>query len=415
MSFPSQSSRSNNAFVTLLTSDHYLPGALVLAESLRISHGISKKGKQRAATSTSSAAAGFQVVALITPDTLSVQSIKALRRSGLFDWIVGVEPIGFRQILATSNTADAASLMPATLDSDLNTKIEEMERNLGLLGRPDLTNTLTKLHAWRLGRDSAHLVTYSASSVRGPTQIWTGFDKIVFLDADALVLRRIDHLFQLGSNVHFAAAPDTGWPDAFNSGVMMLRPSTKTFEAIRSFARTTGSWDGADQGLLNDFFGPEDGMDDDTSNAGAASAPGGGWKRLSFRYNVTSHGGYTFAPAYQRYGQSINIVHFIGQNKPWNRPGPSGTAQPNPLVAPRDLDSHPITPDQPDYLLALWHSAFASLYPSSGSASPDSEIEILHTERGVEVVERRKFTVPTFHAVWDAEEREEDSAFSAPT
>ncbi|SPO21771.1 related to glycogenin-2 beta [Ustilago trichophora] len=416
MSSSSQHSSTNNAFVTLLTSDHYLPGALVLAESLRLSHGVSKKGKLRAATPRT-ASPDFQVVALITPDTLSVQSIKALRRSGLFDWIVGVEPIGFRQILASSppaaisTSAAAKPLLPAMLDSELNAKILEMEKNLGLLGRPDLTNTLTKLHAWRLGRDSAHLIAHGASSVDGTSQSWQGFDTIVFLDADTLVLRPIDHLFRMGDKVSFAASPDTGWPDAFNSGVMMLTPSSATFEAIRSFARSTGSWDGADQGLLNDFFGPEDGSGDLTGDAqDAASAPGGGWKRLSFRYNVTSHGGYTFAPAYQRYGQSINIVHFIGQHKPWNRPRPSGTAQPNLLVGPRDLDSQPITPDQPDYLLALWHSAFSSLYPTSGSTSPDSEIEIVHTERGVEVVERRKFTVPTFHAVWDAEAREENTA-----
>ncbi|TKY85077.1 hypothetical protein EX895_006157 [Sporisorium graminicola] len=420
MTSSSQHNSTNNAFVTLLTSDHYLPGALVLAESLRITHGNSRKGKLRADAPTSSPA-NFQLVALITPDTLSVQSVKALRRSGLFDWIVGVEPIGFRQILASSPPPgipiavnDHATVVPsATLDSELNDKILQMERNLNLLGRPDLTNTLTKLHAWRLGRDSAHLIVHGATSTQDAAQVWQGFDKLVFLDADTLVLRPIDHLFRLGNNVHFAAAPDTGWPDAFNSGVMMLTPSSSTFEAIRSFARTTGSWDGADQGLLNDFYGPEDGSEDAAAGVqGAVSAPGGGWKRLSFRYNVTSHGGYTFAPAYQRYGQSINIVHFIGQHKPWNRPRPSGVAEPDPLVGPRDLDSQSITPDQPDYLLAIWHSAFASLYPSSGSTSPDSEIEIVHTERGVEVVERRKFTVPTFHAVWDAEARGDQATIS---
>lgn len=420
----SQHRNATNAFVTLLTSDHYLPGALVLAESLRLSHGVARKGKLRADTPAASTA-DFQVVALITPETLSVQSIKALRRSGLFDWIVGVEPIGLRQILASSppagisTSAHSKPVLPTMLDSELNAKILAMEKNLALLGRPDLTNTLTKLHAWRLGRDSAHLIAHGASSVDGTSQSWQGFEKVIFLDADTLVLRPIDHLFHLGSSVRFAAAPDTGWPDAFNSGVMVLTPSSETFEAIRAFARGTGSWDGADQGLLNDFFGSEDGdLLGDAVSQDSATAPGGGWKRLSFRYNVTSHGGYTFAPAYQRYGQAINIVHFIGQHKPWNRARPHGSAQPNPLGGPRDLASPPITPDQPDYLLALWHSAFASLYPTSGASSPDSEIEIVHTERGVEVVEHRKFTVPTYHAVWDAEAREEDASttyFNAPS
>lgn len=42
------------------------------------------------------------------------------------------------------------------------------------------------------------------------------------------------------------------------------------------------------------------------------------------RYNVTPSAAYTYKPAYQRYGHKINVVHFIGPNKPWanlqNRP-----------------------------------------------------------------------------------------------
>lgn len=402
---------SSNAFVTLLTSDSYLPGALVLAESLRITHGRSRKGKRRVDEPPYAAGSSFQLVALITPETLSIQSIRALRRSGLFDWIVGVEPIGFRQILAHTTTSDAnpPSGTTSVLAAELDKKVLQMERNLGLLGRPDLVNTLTKLQVWRLGRDSKDLIGHLAASPLA-TATWQGFDKVVFLDADTLVLRRIDHLFRLSDDPRFAAAPDTGWPDAFNSGVMLLKPSVSTFESMREFARSTGSWDGADQGLLNDFFGNEQGMDDDTTSE--AAAPGGGWKRLSFRYNVTSHGGYTFVPAYQRYGSSINVVHFIGQSKPWNMPRPNGYAVPNPLAEPTNLGSQIITPDQSDYLISLWHSAFTSLYPSSASASPGEDFTIVHTDRGVEVIEKQAFSVPTYHAVWDVvaqEERDSES------
>ena len=70
--------------------------------------------------------------------------------------------------------------------------------NLFLMGRPDLLHTFTKIALWRQ----------------------TQYSKIVYLDADMVVLQNLDHLFQL--DVPFAAAPDIGWPDAFNSGFMML-------------------------------------------------------------------------------------------------------------------------------------------------------------------------------------------------
>ncbi|KAN0060682.1 glycogenin glucosyltransferase [Thecaphora frezii] len=387
----------SNAFVTLLTSDHYLPGALVLAQSLWRAHGLAKDADATPTERQPSAAKPkpFDVVALITPDTLSVQTVKALRRSGLFDWIVGVEQIGFRQLLATRTDESGSDGLV------VNETLRAMEKNLALLGRPDLQDTLTKLHAWRLGRDSAASFPDFVTSV-SDSAVWQGYDKVVFLDADMLVLRPIDHLFSLVSDPSFAASPDTGWPDAFNSGFMLLKPSQATFDSIRDFARQRGSWDGADQGLLNDFFGPA--TEEDQPVGASEVAPGGGWKRLSFRYNVTSHGGYTFAPAYQRYGNSIMASHFIGQHKPWNRPRPSGIADPNPHTEPQPDDGTlRIRPSQPDYLLALWYDTFASVYPSSAFGTPTSGIEIVHTSRGVEVIEKRTFTVPTYKAVWDAE------------
>lgn len=56
-------------------------------------------------------------------------------------------------------------------------------------------------------------------------QIWTltEYEKLIFLDADALVLRNIDHLFELDSA--FAVAPDSGCPEHGNTGVFLLKPS----------------------------------------------------------------------------------------------------------------------------------------------------------------------------------------------
>jgi len=150
--------------------------------------------------------------------------------------------------------------------------------HLALLQRPDLGVTFTKLHCWRLIQ----------------------FSKCVFLDADTIVLQNCDELF---SREEFSAAPDAGWPDCFNSGVFVYKPSLQTFSDLVRMAETEGSFDGGDQGLLNSFF----------SDWGTKDIA----KHLSFTYNMTATAMYTYLPALKRFGKSIKILHFIGRNKPW--------------------------------------------------------------------------------------------------
>lgn len=75
----------------------------------------------------------------------------------------------------------------------------------------------------------------------------------MYVDADIVALRAVDELFDL--NVPFAAAPDIGWPDCFNSGVMVLAPNVGDFWSLHTLASSGSSFDGADQGLLNEYFG----------------------------------------------------------------------------------------------------------------------------------------------------------------
>ena len=69
------------AFVTLLTSDAYLPGALTLAAALKDVHP----------SPPASPEVDFQTVCLVTPETVDVSSIKLLRRA--FNVVIGVEII----------------------------------------------------------------------------------------------------------------------------------------------------------------------------------------------------------------------------------------------------------------------------------------------------------------------------------
>ena len=145
--------------------------------------------------------------------------------------------------------------------------------HLALLNRPELGITFTKLHAFKL----------------------TDYSSCVFLDADTLVLANVDELF---AKPGFAAAPDVGWPDCFNSGVFVFQPSATTFSELVAMAEAEGSFDGADlvtylldrsadvcllacllaggdQGLLNQYF-----------SSWATSGPEA---RLAFGFNMTAN------------------------------------------------------------------------------------------------------------------------------
>ncbi|XP_042644280.1 glycogenin-2 isoform X5 [Tyto alba] len=150
---------------------------------------------------------------------------------------------------------------------------------LALMQRPELGVTFTKLHCWTL----------------------THYSKCVFMDADTLVLCNVDELFD---REEFSAAPDSGWPDCFNSGVFVFRPSLKTYSLLLQFAAEHGSFDGGDQGLLNSFF----------SNWATADIG----KHLPFIYNLSSSAVYTYVPAFNHFGRDAKVVHFLGATKPWN-------------------------------------------------------------------------------------------------
>ena len=69
------------AFVSLLTSDSYLPGVLTLAAALKDIHPSPAVHPE----------VDFQTVCLVTPETVDISSIKLIRKA--FDVVVGVEII----------------------------------------------------------------------------------------------------------------------------------------------------------------------------------------------------------------------------------------------------------------------------------------------------------------------------------
>ncbi|KAL8190210.1 UNVERIFIED_CONTAM: hypothetical protein K2H54_043790 [Gekko kuhli] len=189
------------------------------------------------------------------------------------------------RMLAILITPHVSRVMRAVLSNifDSVVDVDEIDSKdavrLALLNRPELGVTFTKLHCWTL----------------------TQYSKCVFMDADTLVLCNVDELFD---REELSAAPDSGWPDCFNSGVFVFRPSLETFSLLLQFANECGSFDGGDQGLLNRFF--SDWATTDIS------------KHLPFLYNLSSNAVYTYAPAFRYFGKDAKVVHFLGSAKPWS-------------------------------------------------------------------------------------------------
>ncbi|XP_030950289.1 UDP-glucuronate:xylan alpha-glucuronosyltransferase 2-like isoform X1 [Quercus lobata] len=82
-------------------------------------------------------------------------------------------------------------------------------------------------------------------------RLWqlTDYDKVIFIDSDILVLRNLDLLF------HFPQMTATGNDvSIFNSGIMVIEPSNCTFRVFIDRTKDIISYNGGDQGFLNEVF-----------------------------------------------------------------------------------------------------------------------------------------------------------------
>ena len=156
--------------------------------------------------------------------------------------------------------------------------------------RPALNSTFSKLHVFGLHRD---------------------FDKVVYLDADVLVLQNLDALFalDLSRGIPVAAAPEIMPPDRFNTGVMVVVPSEALHRRLLEAAAGAQTPEAYDQGLLNDVFA-------DWFAQPAAN-------RLPFEYNVLQTVANYYEPAWNMLRPKMKVLHFAGDDsmKPWSFSG----------------------------------------------------------------------------------------------
>lgn len=123
--------------------------------------------------------------------------------------------------------------------------------------------------------------------------------RAVFLDADTIVLRNLDHLFD--TRLPFMAACDHNCAnlqnlDALNSGVFVTSPSPRTYDAMVERLRTDDRlWTRTDQTFLQTFF-PE-------------------WNHLSWAYNAVQY--LRLAPNAPFDVKRVYVVHYA-MHKPWD-------------------------------------------------------------------------------------------------
>ena len=187
------------AYVTLVTNADFARGAAALLRSLELSGTRAERVVMHTAA---------------VPEAALV----ALRTRGA--WLVPVE------LLPTSEAFNAAHAKGALHGAAPFTKGEKPPFHTPL-------DNFAKLRLWQLD-----------------------YDRVVFLDADTLVLRNIDRLFDYPE---FCAAPNVyeGLGDfhRMNSGVFTARPSEATFAAMMERLDVPGAfWRRTDQTFLQDFF-----------------------------------------------------------------------------------------------------------------------------------------------------------------
>jgi len=131
------------------------------------------------------------------------------------------------------------------------------------------------------------------------TKLWifgiSCLDRIVFLDADCLVLKSIDDLFDEGSLRCAADCVEDSETRRLNSGLIAFAPSAELRDLVFGKAYDTASYDHGDQGLLDNIL---------RANV----------KYLPSEYNLTRH--YALLHGPEASLDAARVIHYIVK-KPW--------------------------------------------------------------------------------------------------
>lgn len=227
-----------NSYVTLVSNEDYVIGARALAQSLRMVD------------------AAWPLTVLAPPNVPGLDALTALGCD-----VRAVEPLPLSEAFRTRHSRRSQhKAAPFTKGSKPTFH--------------DPLGNFVKLRLWEL----------------------TELERVVFLDADTLVVQNIDHLF---GYPEFSAAPNVYETLAdfhrLNSGVFVAQPSRDTFDQmLHHLDQPDVFWRRTDQTFLQDFF-PR-------------------WHGLPYTYNVLQYVWFNLPTLW--HWPSIHVIHYQYE-KPW--------------------------------------------------------------------------------------------------
>lgn len=236
---------SKNAYVTLFTGEPYLPGVIALVRSLTLTQTQAD-------------------IVILHTEGVSESALKPLRDMGAKTVQTKLLDVsdGFRQLHRKDKIHGDAPFTKGR--------------------KPDFHTPLAnfcKLRLWQL----------------------TQYENVVFLDADTIVLRNMDTLFDYPE---FCGAPNVyeslGDFHRLNSGVFTAKPSEATFNDMMDKLDVLGVfWRRTDQTFLQSYF-PE-------------------WQGLPIFYNMLQYVWFNLPELWQ--WDSIKLIHYQYE-KPWEPDNP---------------------------------------------------------------------------------------------
>lgn len=177
------------------------------------------------------------------------------------DYVIGAAAL-IRSLRRTGTTADLV-VMYTDLPGDDLARISALGARLVQVDLLPTSDAFNALH----GRDRLHGAAPFTKGEKPPfhtpldnfakLRLWQlDYERVVFIDADAIVLQNIDRLFDYPE---FSAAPNVyeslGDFHRLNSGVFTARPGAATFDAMLAHLDRPGQfWRRTDQTFLESYF-----------------------------------------------------------------------------------------------------------------------------------------------------------------
>ncbi|MEO9530337.1 glycosyltransferase [Roseibium sp.] len=219
------------------------------------------------------------------------------------DYVLGASAL-LRSLRRTGTAADLVVLVtPGVEDADLSV-LQEFDPRLGRCDRLPTSEAFNERHERGRLHTAAPFTKGGKPVFHTPLdnfvklRLWQleAYDKVVFIDADALVLKTCDKLFDYPE---FCAAPNVyeGLQDfhRMNSGVFTARPSQATYVAmLERLDRPEAFWRRTDQTFLESWF-PE-------------------WHGLPVFYNMLQYVWFNLPDLWD--WNRIHILHYQYE-KPW--------------------------------------------------------------------------------------------------